>query len=276
MSSTNRISIGWVLVSYFMITGGFLFAASLLGIARVEGEWVGYGVFFLGAACGGFFAGRASPGKTIIEPAIAGGLFILAFLGLFSMVPGSRAVISAAGGTILMTSLKIGFITALGGLVGAMVGERSAPPQRSNSRLRWMGLAGLVSLGTLFTLTLLIGVLMMRSGDISDGTGPVLLILSSSAFLGGWVTQSIAPERMCLVAGSGFMVVGLTSIGLAVAQGAPLNGSLILGGLIFGGVGTLVGALGARVAWGVSGERIERVAAAERAGGGDLPSARVQ
>jgi len=275
MSST-KISIGWVFVSYFMITGGFMVAASLLGMARVDGEWVGYGVFFLGAALGGFFAGRASPGTTIIEPAIAGVVFMLVFLGLFSMVPGSRIVFSAAGRTVLVTSLSIGFVTALGGLVGAMLGERTSAPRRSSSRLRWMGLAGLISLGMLFTITLLIGVLMIRSGDMSDGTGPILLILGSSAFLGGWVTQAIAPERMCLVSGSGFMVVGVVSIGLAVAQGAPFTGSVILGGLIFGGVGTLVGAIGARVGWAISGERIQRAAATEQAGGAQIPSARVR
>ena len=207
MSSTNKISFGWVLVSYFMITGGFMLAASLLGMLQVEGEWVGYGMFFLGAASGGFFAGRASPGETIIEPAVAGGMFMLMILGLLSMVPGSRVLFAAAGGSILLGALKVGFVTALGGLVGAMLGERSAAPQRSTSQLRWMGLAGLISLGMLINFTLVIGVLMMRSGDISDGTFPILLILASAAFFGGAVTQVIAPERMCMVAGSGFPVL---------------------------------------------------------------------
>jgi hypothetical protein len=253
-----------------------MLAAALLGALKVEGEWVGHAVMFLGGGFGGFFAGRASPGKTIIEPALAGALLIVTFILLFLSIPGSRALFAADSGAALVGSLKVGFITALGGLAGAVLGERSSPPVRSASALRWMGLSGLITLGVMVFLLLVIGIVTLRSGTIGDSGGVAVLILALSALVGGGITQAIAPRKMCFAAGSGFIVVILASIGLAIAGGGNLGmGEALVGLFILGAIGTLIGALGARIAWGMVGDRVTQHASHEQTAAG-MPSARIQ
>ncbi len=256
MGEEKNFRLGWVFVSYFMIAGGLMVAASALGVMRVTNQFVGYGVYFFGAAFGGFFAGRASPGKTVLEPAIAGALLFATFVAFIAAVPGARAVWRLAGDGIIAKAAGVGALMAAGGLVGAMLGERSSDGTQSDSRIRWIGISSLITLGMLFFLFMLLAILMLRhvvaGGKLTDdqGTTVVFLALGGSALFGGAVTQAIAPLRMLIPAGAGFMCVVFALIGIATAAtNAPVNDQAILGFVIIGIGGWIVGIIGAAIAW---------------------------
>jgi len=254
-----------------MIAGGFIIAASLAGLMKLQSEVAAYVVYFVGAGFGGFFAGRASPGKTIIEPAVAGFLLVASFVGLIVLVPGAREIWSIAGDQakqeVLIRALLVGGLTGAGGLVGAVLGERTQPPQ-SDSAMRWIGVSSLITLGMLFFLFSVLAILMLRhaaaGGSITDdqGVGVVFLALAGSALLGGLTTQAIAPRRMCFACGSGFLVVLLAMLGVGVSQAeGSINSQALTGMVIIALGGMLVGALGALIGWALIGKR--RVAAAQ-------------
>lgn len=258
-------SVGWIFVAYFMIAGGFIIAASLAALLKLQSAAAAYVVYFLGAGFGGFFAGRASPGKTIIEPAVGGVLLVASFVGLIVLVPGVRDIWSIAGEEaqkeVLLRAMLVGGLTGAGGLVGAALGERTQPPT-SESALRWIGISALVTLGMLFFLFAVLAILMLRhaaaGGSLTDdqGFGVVFLALVGSALFGGFITQSIAPRRMCFASGSGFVVVLLVMLGVGVSQSeGSIQGNAITGMAIIALGGILVGALGALIGWALIGKR---------------------
>jgi len=266
-NSKQGFSVGWVFVSYFMIAGGIIVFASLAAVMKLTAEVGLYAMYFLGAGFGGFFAGRASPGKTIIEPAAAGVLLIASYVGLLMLVPGVRELLAMAGDQVIVRALIVGGLTGAGGMVGAALGERTQPPV-SDSAVRWIGLSSLITLGVFFFLFMLLAILMLRhaaeggslSGD--DGATVGLLAMAGSAFLGGLITQSIAPRKMCFACGTGFVVVVISLVALAtsVADG-KMEGNAMTGMVIIAIGGLLVGALGALIGWALFGKRRAEVAA---------------
>jgi hypothetical protein len=260
MSQGKGVRFGWILVSYFMIAGGFILVGSMYGLMKIQNQYAGWAFYFLGAAFGGFFAGRASEGRTIIEPAVGGVLLMLSIIGLIALVPGVRKLWSLADKEkVTFYAVVIGVLIGAGGLIGATLGERTAPDPRPVDRIRWMGVSALITLGMFFFVFVVMAILMLRDAkagsSISDDTGGtiVLVSLAASAFFGGFVTQAVAPEKMNWACGAGFMVVILAMIGLVSAQGkAP--GDAVGGMIILGGLGTIVGALGALVGWATIGK----------------------
>jgi hypothetical protein len=252
----RRFSIGWVLVSYLMIAGGFMLAGVTVYLARVSGDWVGQAAFFGGAFTGGFFAGRASPGKTIAEPGLAGVLLILTVFGVTFLVPGARDFSFASADDPMLAALKLGFVTGLGGFIGGLVGERTSSGEPSQSGWRWWGIACLINVGLTYLLLGLFAILALRSGDASGDNVPLLAIAAFAlGSLGsGFVTQAIAPRAMRGACGAG--PVGLMGFVLVVnGVTGDLTTDMFLGAVIIGGIAVLVGAIGARVSWSLIGAR---------------------
>lgn len=263
MGQGKGFRLGWVLVSYLMILGGFMVIFALFGLLELKGssEIMGWIIFVLGGAFGGFFAGRASEGKTILEPAVGGGLVVVSVILIVQAIPGVRTLMSLADTEkVVLHAIGIGVAIGGGGLVGATLGEKSAPDPRPVDRIRWMGVSTLITLGVFFFIFMIMGVLMLRhaaeGGKLSDDDGGViaLVALAGAAFFGGFITQAIAPERMNWACGAGFFITMLAMVGLASAQGGAA-GDAIGGFIIVGGIGTCVGALGALVGWSTIGKK---------------------
>ncbi len=264
----SKLSLGWIFVSYLMIAGGFTIALLLLAVLGVDGEWVGYGVFFLGAFAGGFFAGRASEHKTVVEPAIAGALFIGSLIAAFSMLPGARLFWDFASTNIVVGALKIAFVTALGGVVGGVAGERSAPDVRPVTGLRWAGIASLIAWGSMFVLMVVLGIAL---GWDDDGWVVPVLAIGGGAFLSGLVTQRIAPMKKRAACGFGMPLAMITMCIMVVVDGDTDDGSVFGGLAILGLLTWGVGAIGAAI--GAAGRSDDASAPGPS---GNLPSARLQ
>ncbi len=269
----RRFSIGWVLVSYLMIAGGFMLAGVAVFLTEVSGEWVGQAAFFGGAFAGGFFAGRASPGKTIAEPGLAGVLLILTVFGVTYMVPGAQDFALPGGDDPTLTALKMAFVTGLGGFIGGLAGERTSSGVPSQSGWRWWGIACLINVGMTYLLLGLFAVLTLRSAEgLSDTDLPTLALAAFGlgAFGSGFVAQAVAPRAMRGACGAG--PVGLMLFVLVVngVTGAA-TAEMVFGAVVVGAIAALVGAFGAALSWSFIGVR-----RAARPAMSDLPEARLQ
>ncbi len=268
----RQFSIGWVLISYLMIAGGFMFAAVAVIASEERSEWLSQAVFFAGAFLGGLFAGRASPGKTVAEPGLAGVLLILTVFGVCFLVPGG-ADLSVGGAGDPATALKMAFVTGLGGFVGGLVGERTSKGGRSASAWRWWGVACLLTVGMTYLLLGLFALLVVLSGgSFSGGKAPLMAIAAFAlgAFGSGFLAQAIAPRPMRAACGAG--AVGMMVFVLAVSAAlGSLTASLLVGAAIIGTMASLIGAAGAGLSWRLIGAR-----RAERPLSPDLPEARLK
>lgn len=201
MAQNRKFSIGWVLVSFFMVAGGVYLWQMILGALPLEREVFGYAAMFLGGFSGGLFASRANPSASILET-VAGALLLFGGLGLATLI---------TQGTMYLTSW-----------IPAIVIERS------------MQSAAMPSMA-------LIDGLFYGS-------------LAGSAFLGGLITQIIAPVRMLMVAGAGFTAIATITAFLTLVRSFDNTGYVSL--VVLGGVaGLLVGVAGAAVGWRLSRRR---------------------
>lgn len=260
-------SIGWVVVSYFMVAGGVVMGMSALGALDLASPVAVHALLFVGAAVGGLFAGRASHGKSVIEPAVAGALLVISCIGLLLLVPGMRVLV-AIDGEQLARILGVGAMTGVGGLVGATLGARSAPPRRSTDWYRWAGISALISLGIMFLVIVALAILVLRSRDgagLGDdaGAGIGLAGMGAGALFGPLVAQVIAPIRMNRACAGGVVLLMLAMALLTLGSGDREAGRLITGFAVLAVAGYLIGLIGARVGWAVHGKEIEAAVEAE-------------
>jgi hypothetical protein len=260
--------VGWVLVSYFLIAGGFTMAAAAVALLGLGSEPASQAVFFIGALIGGVVAGRASPHKAIVEPAIAGLLVVVTLVCVFMVELDRR--FSWNGDGALAAAIKMGLVSGLGGFVGGLIGRRSRRGIPDDSALRWWGIATLINLGATFILVLVVLLLAGRAGDASSDSAVFFIFLGLilAAIASGFITQSVAPRRMLWTCGAGTISIVLLSTAFSVANG-ELTVSTMVGASVIWGLGTLVAAFGALLGWHLIARRIEPPSAVE------LPEVRV-
>ena len=261
VTPSKKAAVGWVLVSYFMIAGGFTVAAVVVALANMHTELARDAAFFAGALIGGFFAGRASPHKAVAEPAIAGLLFVPTLVAVFAIGLGWHLKIGPAEQTALVVALKMGGVSGLGGLVGGLIGRRSPRVAPGTSALRWWGIAMLIHLGATLVVAMLLTVALAHSAD--DGTGLIFLALGISALLGGFIAQAAVARRLLWTSGAGSFALALLGVAVATARG-EVSGSIFFGGFILGGITTLIGAFGALLGWQLIARHAEPPTASDR------------
>jgi hypothetical protein len=231
--SRRGSSLGWVVVSYFLVLGGIAAAMVIAVATEIRDERIGYGLVAAGAAIGGLFAGRASPHLSLLEPAVAAALVIASLVVFLSqtllgqlvdvLIHAVTADTASDGSDRWRHIGIIAGVAAVGGLVGGLIGELTRRGEPSPGALRWMGMAILITSGTLLASSIVSHVLLvdraLRDGGMArvlagdslvtdDALVRVTLIaLAAGAFLGGLVTQGAAPVRR------------LAAIGVAVAVG---------------------------------------------------------
>jgi len=246
VTPSKKAVVGWVLVSYFMIAGGFTIAAVIVGIAGMEAEWAREAIFFVGALIGGLFAGRASPHKAVAEPAIAGVLFVPTLVAAFAIGLGWHFHVGPAEQTAFVSAIKMGGVSGLGGLVGGLLGRRSARGVPGASALRWWGIAMLIHLGCTLVIAVLVIAALPQVDD--EGTGLIFLALGLASLLGGLVAQAAVTRRLLWTSGAGSFALSFLGLGVAIAHG-EVSPSIFFGGLILGGITTLIGSFGAVLGW---------------------------
>jgi len=255
-SPSRTAALGWVLVSYFMIAGGFAFAAVAVTLSGVTSHGPSDAAFFIGSFIGGVFAGRASRHKAVAEPAIAALLVVATLVGVFVVGLG-RQFAWAGDDDALWVPVKLGLVAGLGGFVGGLIGRRSRRGAPSDSAVRWWGIATLINLGASFMLVAIAMVLLGRSTDGGDeGVGSILLGLVVGWLVAGFVSQAVAPRKMVWVCGAGAIGIVLLGASFSVARG-DFTPSVVTGAFFLWGMGTVVGAIGAALGWKLIASRAE-------------------
>src|SRR5688572_1774081 len=120
----NGFSFASVIISYFLVAGGMVLG--LIGFALLEqkSEAMVYAAFGAGAFVGGFVAGRASRGSTIVEPALGSILLIGTVVAMGAATPVGKVVWSVASQQIGKTAGIIGGVSVVGALAGAFLSEK--------------------------------------------------------------------------------------------------------------------------------------------------------
>ena len=298
----------WIVISYFFIAGGISVAVATLVVA-----WLGSGaidleamarladaanrgelraedipalgvraaiagalVFAAGAALGGFFAGRASPHRSFIEPAIAAASVVGSFIALiYSTSMGSIAVGLARSTVETMVSV-LAATGLLAGLIGATLGELATFGTDRAGPIRQTGVAFLLTAGALMLALLFAAVLLLNDAaeqalrnyfawQQSGGDTPLvevpvgrligfaILATTAAAAIGGAVSQMAARRRAAAASGIGAgLVIG--GIGIAVAPLFPKLGWLPMAALGGGVVAGLLASATAALVWSVAGK----------------------
>jgi MFS family permease len=272
----RSFALGWVVVSYFLVLGGIAAALVITIAAEVRDRYVGYGLVAAGAAIGGLFAGRASPHRSLLEPALAAALVIGSLVAFLSQTLLGQFVDVLIHAVTTETAENrgdmwrhigvIAGVAAAGGLVGGAIGEITAPATPSPGALRWMGMALLITAGALLASSLVSHVLLvdraLRDGGmarvwegrqlVSDDAlvRATTIALAAGAFLGGLVTQAAAPVRrlgaiaFAVLLGYGGLLFAVIDPRQGVDRDTMLGVVVIaIGGALIAVVGALVGRL---------------------------------
>jgi hypothetical protein len=270
--SRSGFSPGWVIVSYFLICGGVTAAAAGYWLSGARDTTSGHIAFFFGAALGGLLAGRASPHRSYLEPALAASLVVFSIVAFVHQTPmgkyGIALAESHAGVSVTRHAWIAGGVGFAGGLIGAIVGELTQPRSAKHLLLRWFLLGLLISAGALFVASTAAGIVLANeaaekavaqlwTGGI-DPSRPLLSVerlalaaaatLAASAVLTGLVTQLGAPRQVILPAiACAFLVIGGAAFGAATAAGRAND--LYLQVLMVGAAAAALALVGAFIAF---------------------------
>lgn len=265
-SSSSRFSLGWVLLSYFFICGGIVFASIGLVALRAQTTLAPFLAFGIGAALGGVFAGRASPHRSLLEPALAGVLVVGSIVALIAGTAIGPVVYAFASDSVWKTSTLLGASALAGGLIGAAFGELTSPAVPSGNPLRWIGVAVLLTAGALFAGLVVSNVLMvdraLRDDELllklweksplferEDVLRAFYTALAGGAVGGGLVTQLAAPSRQLFAATAGVMIAYAGMFYAILAFTEALDRDAMIGVGVISAAGGLLALIGATVGW---------------------------
>lgn len=267
MSSSERrvFHPGWVLVAFFLICGGIFAAAVVAGVLELHSRTAGYVAFTVGATVGGLFAGRASPHRGILEPAVAGALVIGATYLFLSQTIVGGFVIAFEREQVTREALILGGLAFGGGFAGAVVGElsRSGPP--SASALRWAGVTMLATAGALLVAMIVTNAVMIdqalkESGamarllqgtlvDTDTVARAMVIALAAAALLGGLITQMAAPVRLIATIGLSVVIVYAALLAAAVHLAGGFDSDSAFGIAVIAVAGGVVAVIAAVIGW---------------------------
>jgi hypothetical protein len=248
--SRKKFSIGWIVTSYFMIFGGIYLMAVLLGALNIQGAWTRYAMFSLGSLIGGFFTGRASPHKSIVEPALGAIAMVVTLALFFFVTPIGQFLFDFGKSAIIRDTIIIGALSLAGGIGGAFLGEYTTKNnERAGGPFSWLAYSTLISMGAILASFFLLTIMLVR-GDVTSFAQlkySALGALGLSSVAGAVVTQIAAPRRMVLISSGGFLAAIMAMSLISGVRSAPSG--LFIGLIIIGLGGSFLGLGAARMAW---------------------------
>jgi hypothetical protein len=262
-----RFSLGWVVVSYFLTCGGLCAAVAGYALTGTDDPYAIAAALFVGAALGGFLAGRASPHRSYVEPVLAALLVVGSVIAFVYATPVGRIMVEQNRDQIARVALQLGGVGAVGGLLGALVGEATQPAAHGVHAFGWVIRAIVIAAGALFAAGTAAGLVLLsdaaqaamvqswtgaRAGQPLVSEDQVAVAAATAgglaAFLAGLVTQMGAPRRALLPAAIGAaLVVGGAVLALGWAAGRLVD--LIAPAAFFAAAAAAVALVGALLAF---------------------------
>lgn len=241
-----------VVLSYFMVGGGMFVGLLAAGYAKV-GSLAGlYLMLGVGAFLGGYFAARASRGRTIVEPAIGALAVVGTLAGLVAAGESGRQLLSAHEDAATKAIAYLALAGGGGSLVGAWIGEKffgDAP----TSTLPWFAYTAFATFGA----TVMVSTIAAITSNSVEGMAKTMLIgFAAGCLLSGIAVGASSRARPLLASfvGGGLGVVGLGLLASRVSPGGAdkdvAAGIAVLA--VGGGVICLIGAL---IGWAAVGKK---------------------
>lgn len=253
----TRFSFASVILSYFLVGGG-LCAGTLLGGGLAAGDQrVLYAVIAAGAFLGGFFASRASRGRTILEPALGALAVIATVVALASTTLIGRLIWTAAQDTTLKYVGLAGAGSAVAAMLGAWISEHLLG-DATRSSLPWLLYTALATFGASLLATVLASVAMFSDRNFgSEDLGALTLYgIGAGCLLAGLAVGALARTRPLIASllGGGLGVTGFFF--LVARSSTAADATREYEGLIVLAVGgAVVTAIGTAIGWAAIGRR---------------------
>ena len=263
-----RFSFGWVVVSYFLICGGLCAAVTGYALTGTNDPYAIGAALFVGAGVGGLLAGRASPHRSYLEPALAAVLVVGSVVAFVYSTPMGRVIVESHREQVVRSALQLGGVGAAGGLLGALVGEATQPAAHRERFLGWMFHALFIAGGALFAAVTAAALVLLNEAaqaalfqTWTGGLDPDRPLVSedrisvaaatagaAASFLAGLVTQMGANRRVLFPAAFCAALVMAAAV-LAIGWAAQRVGELVVPALFFGALAAAIALVGALIAF---------------------------
>lgn len=260
----SGFSLAWVVVSYFLICGGLCAAVTGYALTGTDDPYTIGAALFVGAGVGGFLAGRASPHRSYLEPALAAAVVVASVVAFIYSTPLGRLLVESHRDEVVRAALQLGGVGSAGGLLGALLGEATQRTHHGDHAFGWIIHATVIAAGALFAASTAAGLVLLNEAAqvaiLQSWTGirpdqpllsedrvtvAVAVAGAAASFATGLVTQMGAPRRALFPAafGAGVVIAGaVMAIGHAAERAHELVGPAALFGAIAAAL-SLVGAL---------------------------------
>lgn len=239
-----------VVLSYFLVGGGMFSAMLIAGFAQVSSDVVMYSMMAAGAFVGGFVAGRASRGETVLEPALGAIGVIGTVVGLAAGTDVGKFLWHVnSDGTMKFVGL-VGGLAAGGALGGAWVSERLLGESTASSG-PWILYSALATFGACLIATVIGSVLLATSSYTetasANAAGTALIAgIGIGCLVAGVAIGASARSRPILASFLG-AILGTAGFAVLLARSAGGSGSsqdellIVTMFSIGGGIATMIG-----------------------------------
>ena len=260
----NGFSFASVIISYFLVAGGIVLG--LIGVALLEqqSEAIVYAGFGAGAFVGGFVAGRASRGSTIVEPALGAILLIGTVVAMGAATPVGKFVWSVASQQIGKTAGIVGGVSVVGALLGAFLSEKLMG-ESTTSGIPWILYTALATCGAcLVAWMVAIAILLQDMNALSTeqakekGGIAFLAGIGVGCFLSGLSVGASSRRRVLIgsLVGAAAGALGFFLMILEMEGGSGTDQEGAKAGLaIIAAAGGIVTVIGNVIGWSLFGKR---------------------
>jgi hypothetical protein len=247
-----------VILSYFLVGGGMFSATLVASQLHISSEIALYGALAIGAFVGGFVAARASPGETILEPAIGAVAVIATIVGLAAATTlGAQLWASAHDETVKFVG-AVGLSSVVGAVLGAFLAERLLG-EATRSSVPWLLYTAFSVFGACLVATLLSSIFLIEKhgAEATDTQSGVVMIvgLAIGCLVAGFAVGASARVRPLLAAffGGGIGVAGYVTLVIRVTS--SMSSDAALGVAVMACIGAIVTLLGTALGWSMVGRK---------------------
>ncbi len=245
-----------LILSYFLVGGGMFTGALAATALKGPSAVVVYLLLAAGAFVGGFFAGRASRGSTILEPAIGAVAVVGTVVALAATTVLGKLIWGIAQDQTLKLIAAVGGTGVGGALAGAFVSEKLLG-EATRSSIPWILYTALATFGACLLVVLFGAILVGGDQGLAEAAPSrhtaeelatmMLVGMGAGCLVSGLAVGASARSRPLLAAmlGGGAGVAGFWTL---LARTLPRAGddreaAAIAVLAVGGGLATLVGAL---------------------------------
>jgi hypothetical protein len=247
-----------LILSYFLVGGGMFTGTLAAAMVKKSGQGlVLYLLLAAGAFLGGFVAGRASRGSTILEPALGAVAVVATVVGLAASTVIGKLIWGAAQDQTVKFIAAVAASGGGGAIAGAFISERMFG-EATRSSVPWILYTALSTFGACLLATLFGSILFIAGNATAtaDQSGTMMLIgMGVGCLLSGLAVGASARTRPLLAAllGGGAGVVGFCYLMMRVTKPGDEDTAAVLG--VFGVGGCVVTLIGAIIGWAAVGKR---------------------